>query len=113
MCRYLGGEMVLGNLFIKLIEKEIEELTFNKLYDIIYYTSVKLNEEENTLVLVSRDEIICFAEMYDEFIEINESGDKIKLKKKEELVKCFKARYEQMGREYMPAFEFAFEQIAA
>ena len=35
MCRYLDNDVVLGNLFIKVIERELDEITFNKIYDFI------------------------------------------------------------------------------
>lgn len=113
MCRYLDGDMVLGNLFIKLLENEMEELSFDKLYDFIYYISVELNQQENTLVLVTKNEIMNFAEKYNEFVDIDEDEEKIILKKKEESKQCFINRYKKMGEGYMRIFDFAFKQMVA
>ena len=55
MCKYLDNDVVLGNLFIKVIERELDKITFNKIYDFIYYASLKLNVEEETYILVSRE----------------------------------------------------------
>lgn len=113
MCRYLGNDMVLGNLFIKVIEREMNEITFEKIYDFIYFSSIKLNEKENTTILVSRDGIMNFAEIYAEFIEIDESEEKIIITKSEELLICFRKRYEDNRKEFADSFDFALEQIAA
>lgn len=113
MCRYVDDDIVLGNLFIKVIEKEIDEITFNKIYDFIYYTSLKLNEVENTLLLVSRDKIIDFAERYREFIQVDESGETIMIRNREKSIKCFKKLYQESGEEYAAAFDYAMDRLAA
>lgn len=80
MCRYLGNDFLLGKLFEKVAERKIQSLTFNKLYDILYYTSVKLNQSEDTLLLVTRNGILHFAEIYQDFIEIDDSEEEITIK---------------------------------
>ena len=110
---FLDNDVVLGNLFIKVIEREMEEITFNKIYDFIYYASLKLNEKENTIILVSKDGIINFVEMYQEYIQMDESEEKIVIKKKEESLERFRNRYEDNGRKFAESFEYALEQIAA
>lgn len=112
MCRYVDNDVILGNLFIKVIEQELDEITFNKIYDFVYYTSLKLNEEENTLILVSRESIMSFVECYKELICI-EKEDSIKVMKKEESIQCFKNRYEENGEEYADAFNYAMLRLAA
>lgn len=113
MGRYLDNDVALGNLFIKVIEKEISDLTFNKIYDFVYYVSSKLNEEENTIVLVSKDGILNFVEMYREYIMVDENDERIIITKKEESLKCFKRRYEDNGKEFAASFDYAIERIAA
>lgn len=113
MCRYLDNDVTLGNLFIKVIEREIADLTFNKIYDFVYYVSTKLNEEENTTVLVSRDGIFNFVEMYSEYISLNENEERIIITKREESLKCFKRRYEDNGKEFAASFDYAIDCIAA
>lgn len=85
MCRYMGNDFILGKLFEKVAEKEINNITFSQLYDILYYTSVKLNRTEETVLLVTRDGILNFAEMYNDFITIDESSDKIIITNKEKI----------------------------
>lgn len=115
MCRFLDNDMVLGNLFIKVIENEMSEITFNKIYDFIYYASLKLNEEENTTILVSRDGIMHFAELYREFIILDADEEKITIKNASEdaSLVCFRRRYEDNGKEYASVFDFAMSQIVA
>lgn len=113
MCRYLDNDVVLGNLFIKVIEKELKEITFEKIYDFVYYASVKLNEKENTMILVSRDGIMNFVGLYSDFIEIDEEEEKIIITKREESLVCFRNRYEDNGKDFAASFDFALEQIAA
>jgi len=113
MLRYVDNDVVLGNLFIKVIEREINEITFNKIYDFIYFTSLKLNEKEDTRILVSRDEIMNFVARYKDLIRVNEQNDSITIMKKEESVACFKIRYEENGEEYAEAFDYAMNQLAA
>ena len=84
MCRYFGNDFILEKLFQKVVEKEINDLTFNKLYDILYYVSIQLNREEETLLLVTRNGILSFAEIYSDFIDVDEDSDTIKIKKKDE-----------------------------
>ena len=84
MCRYFGNDFILEKLFQKVVEKEINDLTFNKLYDILYYVSIQLNREEETLLLVTRNGILSFAEIYSDFIDVDEDSDIIKIKKKDE-----------------------------
>ena len=113
MCRFLDNDVVLGNLFIKVIEKEIYEITFNKIYDFIYYVSTKLNEEENTIILVSKEGLMNFVEHYTEFIIVDENEEKIVITKKEESLKCFRNSFEDYGKKFAESFDFALEQIAA
>lgn len=110
---YLDNDMVLGNLFIKVIENKMDEITFEKIYDFIYYTSVKLNEKENTTILVSKDGIMSFAELYKDFIQIDEEEMKIIITRKEESLICFRNRYEDNGKDFAESFDFALKQIAA
>lgn len=112
MIRFLDNDVVLGNLFIKVIEREMDSITFNKIYDFVYYVSTKLNEEENTTILVSKEGILNFAEIYQDYIRIDENEEKIVITNKEALT-CFKRRYEDNGKEYAASFEYALEQIAA
>ena len=115
MCRYLDNDMVLGNLFIKVIEKEMKEITFNKIYDFIYYASMKLNEEDNTTILVSKDGIMHFAELYRDFIELDADEERITIRSasESESLMCFRRRYEDNGREFAEVFDFAMSQIDA
>ena len=53
MCRYLGNNEVLGSLFEAVVKCEKDSITFNKIYDILYYASVELNEKERTIALCS------------------------------------------------------------
>lgn len=85
MCRYFGNDFILEKLFQKVVERKIKDLTFNKLYDILYYVSIQLNREEETLLLVTRDGILSFAEIYSDFIDVDEDSDTIKIKKKDEV----------------------------
>lgn len=110
---FLDNDVVLGNLFIKVIEKEMDEITFNKIYDFVYYVSLKLNEKENTTILVSKDGIMNFVEMYQDFIQIDESEEKIIITKREESLTRFRNRYEDNGKEFEASFDFALEKIAA
>lgn len=113
MCRYLDNDVVLGNLFIKVIERELDEITFNKIYDFIYYTSVELNKDEDTIILVSREGIMEFAETYAEFIKIDENTDTIKIINRQESIDCFEKRYKENGEIYEAAFNYAMNQVAA
>lgn len=113
MCRYLDNDVVLGNLFIKVIERELDEITFNKIYDFIYFTSLELNKEEETIILVSKDGIMSFVDAYREFIEVDETTDSIRIIKKQESIICFEKRYKEIGEEYEDAFDFAMNQLAA
>lgn len=113
MCRYLDNDVVLGNLFLKVIERDLEEITFNKIYDFIYYTSAKLNENEETILLVSREGIMNFVEIYAEFVEVDEDTDTIKIIKSAESAECFNKRYRENCEEYIKAFDFAINQVAA
>lgn len=113
MCVFLDNDMVLGNLFIKLIERNIDEIAFEKLYDFIYYVSSKLNETENATVLVSRDGIMKFAEYYADYIEIDETFSKIIITRSEESLICFKKRYEDNGKEFSASFDYALNKVAA
>ncbi|MCM1262001.1 MAG: hypothetical protein NC313_04700 [Butyrivibrio sp.] len=110
---FLDNDMVLGNLFIKVIEKEMNEITFEKIYDFVYYASIKLNEKENTIILVSKEGIMNFAELYKDFIQIDEEEKKIIITSKEETLICFRNRYEDNGKDFAESFDFALEQIAA
>lgn len=113
MCVFLDNDLVLGNLFIKLIEREIDEIEFDKLFDFVYYVSSKLNESENATVLVSRDGIMKFAEYYADYIEIDETFSKIIITRSEESLNCFKKRYEDNGREFSDSFEYALDRLVA
>lgn len=110
---FLDNDVVLGNFFIKVIEKEMDEITFNKIYDFIYFASLKLNEKENTTILVSREGIINFVEMYEEFIQMDETEEKIVITKRKESLERFRNRYEDNGKEFAESFDYALEQIAA
>lgn len=113
MCVFLDNDMVLGNLFIKLIEREIEEIEFEKVYDFVYYVSSKLKETDDALVLVSREGIMKFVEYYADFIEVDDKLSKIIITKKEESLSCFKIRYEEGGKEFSDSFNYAIEKLAA
>lgn len=113
MCIFLDNDMVLGNLFIKLIEREIEEIEFEKVYDFVYYVASKLNETDNALILVSREGIMKFVDYYADFIQVDDQASKIIITKREESLQCFKIRYEESGRKFSSSFDFALEQLAA
>ena len=108
---FLDNDVVLGNLFIKIIEREMKEITFDKIYDFIYYVSLKLNEKENTTILVSKEGIINFVEMYQEYIKMDELEEKIIIKNEKEILKRFRNRYEDNGKKFVDSFEYALEQI--
>ena len=113
MCIFLDNDMVLGNLFIKLIEREIDEIEFEKVYDFVYYVSSKLNETENALILVSKEGIMRFAEYYADFITVDDMLSKITITKREESLNCFRIRYEESGKEFSDSFDYALAQMAA
>lgn len=113
MCVFLDNDMVLGNLFIKLIERKIDEIAFEKLYDFVYYVSSKLNEAENVSILVSKEGIMRFVEYYEDYIKVDETQSKIIITKKEESLACFKKRYEDNGKEFSDSFDYALDQLAA
>lgn len=110
---YLDNDMVLGKLFIKVIERKMDEITFEKIYNFIHCASIELNEKENTTILVSREGIINFAELYKDFIQIDEEEKKIIITHREESLFCFQNRYEDNGKDYAESFDFALKQIAA
>lgn len=85
MRRYLGNNAILGNLFEKVAKKEMESITFNKLYDILYYASVELNEKEQTVILVNREGIFNFIEIYQDSISVDETDEKIVILNKEKV----------------------------
>lgn len=113
MIRFLDNDVVLGNLFIKVIERKMDSITFNKIYDFVYYASTKLNEEENTTILVSKDGILNFVEFYRDYIEIDETEEERIVIRRKEVLNFFKRRYEDYGKEYAASFEYALQQIAA
>lgn len=113
MCVFLDNDMVLGNLFIKLIERQINEIAFEKLYDFVYYVSTKLNEKENTTILVSKEGIMRFVEYYEEYIKVDETQSKILITKREESYACFKKRYEDNGKEFSDSFDYALDKLVA
>ena len=113
MCLFLDNDMVLGNLFIKLIEREIEEIEFEQVYDFVYYVASKLNETDDALILVSREGIMKFAEYYADFIKVDEESSKIMITKKKESLNCFRIRYGDSGKKFSDSFDYALEQLAA
>ena len=113
MCVFLDNDLVLGNLFIKLMERQIDEIDFERVFDFVYYVSTKLNETENATILVSRDGIMNFADYYADYVKIDETASKIIITRSEESLDCFKKRYEDNGREFSDSFDYAIEMIAA
>lgn len=85
MCRYLGNNIVLGSLFEAVVKCEKDSITFNKIYDILYYASVELNEKEQTVILVDREGIYNFVELYNDYIIVNETEESINILNKEKV----------------------------
>lgn len=110
MNRYLGNNVVLGSLFEKVAKKEMESITFNKLYDILYYVSVQL-EKKQTLILVDREGIFNFVNLYKDSIDVDESDDVIRILNKER-VASFSDIY-QIDKEIEDVFTKAIEMAFA
>lgn len=110
---FLDNDLVLGNLFIKLIERQINEIEFERLFDFVYYASARLNETGNVTLLVSREGIMKFADRYAAYIMIDETASKILITRNEESLACFRKRYEENGRDFSASFDFALDQLVA
>lgn len=93
MCKLLDNDIFLGNLFVKLIEKEKMEIEFKKIFDYVYYVSKKLNEKQDTVILVTRDKLEFFINKYCDYIHVTENEKMICIKNKELALRCFMQRY--------------------
>lgn len=107
MCRYLDNNILIGNLLIKFLEKDIEVVSFQKIYDFLYYTSLKLNEDENAVILASKESIYNFVDQYRNLLQISENNDSIKILHIQDSLKRFRACYEKYGKAYADAFKYA------
>jgi len=109
MCRYLGNNEVLGSLFEAVVKCEKDSITFNKIYDILYYASVELNEKERTIILVDREGIYNFVDLYKDSILVNETEEEIKILNKDK-VSTFSEIY-KIDEEIEKIFTNAIERV--
>lgn len=109
MCRYLGNNEVLGSLFEAVVKFQRESITFNKIYDILYYASIELNEKEQTVILVDREGIYNFVELYNDSIIVNETEDSINILNKKK-VSMFSEIY-KIDKDIEKIFSNAIEKV--
>ena len=72
----MNNDSLLGNFFIELIKNKRESVTFEQIFDFVYYASLKLEEENKTTeILVSRSGICNFVETHNIFLNSVEEGN--------------------------------------
>ena len=113
MCLYLGNDIVLGNLFLKLVEKEITEIACEEIYDFLYYVSSKMNEKQNTVLLVSKEGIYNFIKMYNGFLQLKDDRKHIEITNKEGIKENFPEFYGCYVEKYRDYFLNAINLIDA
>lgn len=94
MCQFIGNDIVMGNLFIRLIDAKKESIQFNQIYKFIYYASVNFNKKEKTKLLTSYYEIHNFVRSFSNYLYIDEEEKKITITIPKEKIPDFKIELE-------------------
>lgn len=107
---FLNNDIVIANLLIKLIEKDITNIMFFDIYNFSYFIHFYLshNTDMTEMIMVSKDDIIKFVDMNTE-LEIN--GEMISIIDKEILIEKIKNNYSNNENLFEKAFDFAFSKV--
>ena len=107
---FLQPSIVIGNLLIKLIRKEIFQVSFFDIYNFFYYVHEYLSYNSTaTMIMGSRDNITEFVESYNQYISL--AGERIEIINANNLIELLTSRYTLSIDMYNDSFNYAFSKM--
>ena len=107
---FLQQSIVIGNLLIKLIHKEIFQISFFDIYNFFYYVHGYLSQNSTAaMVICSKDDIFQFINNYSGKLRVY--SEKIDIIQDLDLLNDLTDKYKISEKITLEAFDFSFSHI--